>query len=341
VYAARKKYKAPRVSVTAFSVPCASIALAVSIVKGQPEHQIFMGLSDGTLMRLHLFYGHSLNTPDPVTKWITVFPRLFILQPLQPTDLQKGEESSATTTTPHTGKDGGDEPKALSKTSLSSVPPSAETVLKFDQEGVINQLKQSYPGYTISLHPFGDGGHMRYSGESFPLLRIVVKGQRAVVSGTAGIFVFKLDKQPGDKERVVHMQLSENSGFDFRGGILAILKHDTSIQMLNMNTHKLEVEMEKYSPGPGKGGMPSYAGGHVPVVRIHDERIVFFHADGSLRAMEYVDTTHLNSPYETLKNDDAGGSEKKSREHSFLPSNTRGGKNKTKTNKNKKNPKKK
>ena len=45
---------------------------------------------------------------------------------------------------------------------------------------------------------------MRYSGASFPLLRIVVKGQRAVVSGTAGIFVFKLDKQPDDKERVVH-----------------------------------------------------------------------------------------------------------------------------------------
>jgi hypothetical protein len=315
LYGARRKDKAPRVSVTAFSVPCASIALATSHSKGRGQliDEIFLGLSDGTLMRLPLFEGQAKVARK---KKITVYPRLFILEPLQPVPAAEKE--------PETGGGGGE---TLSETKLSSVPSSSsvEKVLQFDQTGLVKQLEQTFPDYPVSVHPFGDGGHMRYSGASFPLLRIVVKGQRAVVSGTAGIFVFKLDKQPDDKERVVHMQLSENSGFDFRGGLLAILKHDTSIQMLNLNTHKLEVEMEKYSPGPGKGGLPSYAGGHVPVVRIHDERIVFFHADGSLRAMEYVDTTHLNSPFAALGEGATAAFSAAIRQHSFLPSNMKAG----------------
>lgn len=303
----RRKDSKPRVTVMSFSVPCNTVTLSAAAGTPDSATTVYLGLSDGTMMRLPVPILTRNEMPGKQT--LVLYPRKFTVLTGK---IKAGQEDT-----------NNNKPKEMTVESTTTVP--------FDQDGILEQLRRDFPEWTASAVPFGNGDHMRWSGETLPLHRIVVKGNRAVASGPGGIFVFKLDRQPGDTERAIHIQLGDDiSSFDFRGGMMAILKKDATIQLVNFHTYKLESNIP-IQPVDGVKRVPAaYTSSHVSAVTVFDERILFVHADGSSRALEFEDTGFIRAPYTRIDTKENVAS-------SFIPVTAKD----AKTKKKKKNPKKK
>ena len=159
--------------------------------------------------------------------------------------------------------------------------------------------------------------YIMWCGEPVPLTRIVEHGKRIVASSSSGLHLFKLgipdapviDKEKkvsaktvaiakGSLERVIHMPLQNNASFDFRGNLLVLQKCNNALQLCNLHTYKLESVV-----GAPTGLNPLPPDMHVEcsAVSVHDQRIVFMHADGSHRILELMDYHKYNNPVSRSK----------------------------------------
>lgn len=295
---ARRRDSVPRTTIMSFSVPCSTVTLSASDGRNG-EATINLGFSDGSFMRLPVptLSKKQAHAENASYHNIVVYPRKFTALTAKP--LSALDEAAAA---PPPSEEEKTQPEQQQQQPQQQQPQQAKVEVEaspfvpFDLDGLVAQLTADFPRWAVSSTPFGKGDHLRWSGETLPLHRIVVKGTRAVASGPGGVFVFKLDRQEGDTERTMHLGLGDVASFDFRGGMLAVLKTDTTIQLINAHTLKLETNVPPRALQ--EGGLPAkYTSSHVAAVTVFDERILFVHADGSSRALEIEDTGFIRSPY--------------------------------------------
>lgn len=175
------------------------------------------------------------------------------------------------------------------------------------EQGERRRAQKKY-GAAVYVPPF-NGDEVLWSGHPVPLTRIVEHGRRIVASSPIGLHVFKLnipeflelpnpDNESGEKikkpsERIAHLALEHNSSFDFRGNILAILKVNNCIELVNLHTYKLDACI-----GAPSGLNPAPPDLHIECsnISIHDQRILFMHADGSYRSLDLNDYNIYTAP---------------------------------------------
>lgn len=196
-------------------------------------------------------------------------------------------------------------PTAGTKSTIMMIAPTAAKHAKMISEdggGEYAKLKKQYQKKKKAVYavPF-NGDEVMWCGQLVPLTRIVEHGKRIVASSPVGLHVFKLNipeyMGEGEKrhasERIAYLALEHNASFDFRGNILAILKVNNSVELVNLHTYKLDACL-----GAPTGLNPTPPDIHVECdhISIRDERILFMHGDGSYRSLELNDYNLYTGP---------------------------------------------
>jgi hypothetical protein len=202
-------------------------------------------------------------------------------------------------------------PSRKGRPSFKLFPPLVDALESYG--GALTALRKSR-GATYHIEVFaGSQDWVQHVGRPVPITRIVERGQRIVLSTSAGLHLLRMFHPEDSEGRRVLMSLHGNASYDWRGNLLVILKETNALQILQIHDCKMEAKLDP--PVMTGGDHPPESASEWSAIALHDQSIAVIHPDGSRRVIELRDPAHFVEPDE--KAPDLRSEEDKAR--TFLP----------------------
>ncbi len=246
-----------------------SIPVTACLLSPTQPDTVLLGMKDGTLLRVPLPVGPSKKQRA-----------VFTFFPVEPAVRHKSSMVISDPTRVRLLR--GDFSLSRRRPTQSISGPEPGIALADADQEALAALRKARPVNRVDVF-VGSADHVLHVGKPSPVTRIVEHGKRIVASTPFGLHLFRFTRDVKDEDRRITMALKNNTSFDWRGNLLAVLKNINSVQVLQLYECRLEVTL---SAPAGMRVPPPETRVECAAISLHDRAMIIVHQDGSRRVVE-------------------------------------------------------